>query len=264
MAERKRRPKFYRSIISLSPSTTELIGTYADYSALRGRTASDNFPQSISRVEVVASVKPNYERIVELKPDLIVYDAALFNPTDAEKIKSLTKADTFTIDAETVDGFIEEIHELGTLLGSETRMSEYAGKIHSEMDSARSDPITTPRVAVLLSGGGRDYIAGTKSFLASAVQGAGGELVGPTENKFVPVSPEALVAMNPDLIVVAGTKQNMKGAVAVLNNPKYQSMKAIKNRQVRAVNEDVLVRRGARVDQLINALHGLIVAGAAK
>jgi iron complex transport system substrate-binding protein len=264
--ERPRREKMYRKVISLSPSTTELIGVYGESAALVGRTEADNYPTyGVPNIEVVASVKPNYERIAAIQPDLLVYDAALFNPQDLEKLKSMTKADTFAITADTVEAFIEQLYEMGTLLGSESKVNEYVMKIRSEMDSAKSEAATpAAKVAVLLSGGGRDYIAGTKSFIASVIAASGGELVGPEDNKFVAVSPESFVSMNPDLIIVAGTKQDMKGAVAVLNNPKYQSMRAIKDKRIRVINEDVLVRRGARVDQLIAAVHKVLAEGSGK
>ncbi len=255
--QRPMRDKYYRTAVSLSPGTTEIFAAEVTNVPLVGRTAADNWPPRVSAIPIVASVKPNYERLSTLKPELVVYDAALFSPDDVEKIKSTTGATLFAIKANTLGDFTKELYELGTLTGSEVAMNNYVTKILAEVGNAKVEPFNpVPKVAVILPGeGGRDYIAGTGSFVASAVEAAGGTPVGPNDTKFVAVSPESLVGMNPDVIIVSGTKADMSGAVALLKNPRYQTLSAIKNGRVRAIDEDVLVRRGGRVDILLKALH---------
>ncbi len=250
------RDKFYQSAVSLSPGTTELMASNVNLVPLKGRTAADDWPRQVSAIEVVASVKPNYERLAAIKPQLVVYDAALYSPEELAKIKSTTGGQLFGFKANSIDEFISELYELGSLTGSEANINSYVNRIHTEMGVSKAEPFNpVPKVAVILPGeGGRDYIAGTKGFVASAVVAAGGEPVGPEENKFVAVNPETLVGMNPDVIIASGTKQDMKGVLALIKNPRYQTLNAVKNGRVRAIDEDVLVRRGGRVDILIRAL----------
>ncbi|MEZ0326122.1 MAG: ABC transporter substrate-binding protein [Fimbriimonas sp.] len=231
---------------------------------LVGRTAADDYPVSaVNPIEVVASVKPNYERLAALKPDLVVYDAALFSQEDIDKVKSVTGATVFAIQANTIDDFTKEMYVLGSMVAAESNFNSYVNKIIAEVGASKSEPFSpVPKVAVILPGdSGRDYIAGTKSFVASAVEAAGGQPVGPEDTKFVAVNPESLVALNPDVIVVSGSKLNMQGVLALLKNPRYQTLSAIKNNRVRAIDEDVLIRRGTRVDQLIKAMHQSIAPG---
>ncbi|MEZ0324672.1 MAG: ABC transporter substrate-binding protein [Fimbriimonas sp.] len=251
------RAKYIQSVVSLSPSTTEIAMVFVKSFQLRGRTAADDYPVSnVDTVEIVASVKPNYERLAAIKPELVLYDAALFSPDELDKVKKTTGAIMFGFKANSIDEFITELYEFGSLTASEAGVNEYANRIIREAGAAKAEPITpVPKVAVILPGeGGRDYIAGTDSFVASAVKAAGGEPVGPGGNKFMAVNAESLVSMNPDVIIAAGTKENMKGVVALLSNPRYKTLNAIKNQRVHAIDEDVLVRKGARVDQLIKAL----------
>ena len=77
-----RRPKVYRKIISLSPGTSEIVASDADATTLKGRTAACNFPQNMmASIPIVASIKPDYEKIQSLKPDMILYDKG--DPTAA-------------------------------------------------------------------------------------------------------------------------------------------------------------------------------------
>jgi iron complex transport system substrate-binding protein len=193
-----------------------------------------------------------------MRPDLIVYDASLYSDQDVEKLKTL-KADMFAVSANTIRGFIEEMFALGQLIGSEKTLNDYANRILVEADANSDSGATRRKVAVIMPGNGSaDYIAGTKSFVADAVRTVGGEPVGPESDRFVVASPESIVALNPDVIIVPATKQNMKGAQAVATNPKYRTINAIKNNHISAIDQDVLLRRGARVDTLLKATRQVI------
>lgn len=265
VASRPLRAHFYTSIISLSPSTTEIVFGQTDSGRfVKGRTKADDWPSyGLAQVPVVASVKPDYEAIAKVNPDLILYDSALYSPADVEQIKSHSpKAKLMVISADTLADFEKQLYELGSLIGGETRVNDYVTKIQGAVDQAMGDaPATKPKVAVILPSPGGDLIAGSQGFLADVIRHSGGEPVGPDSKIFVSTNGEAVVAMNPDVIIVPGTKSDLKGAIAVFNNPAYKTIKAVQNRQVKAIDEDVLLRRGGRVDVLIDALARVLRGG---
>ena len=117
------------SIVSLSPSTTEIVADELGGPLLKGRTASDNYPQVyLPQVPIVASVKPDYEKIQAIAPDLIVYDSSLYNASDIAKIKGLGLK-TFAVDAQTISDFDNEIYALGDLTGTQSTCSDYVDRI---------------------------------------------------------------------------------------------------------------------------------------
>jgi len=244
------RKKIYKSVVSLSPSTTEVLSTTQQTSILRGKTASDNWPRIMfDKVPVVASVKPDYEKISGISPDLILYDKDLFtNESDIAKIKQLG-ADTFVLDATTIDSFIKELYALSSLVGGETYVSDYVDRIY--LAKAGAATMTRhPKVAVLMPGLSGDHmIAGQDSFVADVVRAAGGVPVGPKSSLYVKLDPEFLVTENPDFIISVG-----KGD-ALLADPRIKSVKAITDKKVVPVMADVILRRGARVDLLITAIY---------
>jgi ABC-type Fe3+-hydroxamate transport system substrate-binding protein len=247
------RKKIYYSIVSLSPSSTELLeATQRVNNRLKGRTASDNWPRGqVENIPVVASVKPDYEKIAALKPDLVAYDSDLYGAADVEKIKQLG-ADVFVVDATTVDGLIKECYALGTMLGGETNMSDYADKLTTAKADAAS-MTKHPTVAVLMPGTtGQHMIAGTDSFIADVIKSSGGVPVGPKGTQYVSLDPELIVTLNPDYIVCSGP------GTALMADPRLKSLKAITQHKLLAVNPDVLLRRGSRVDILITAIHDAI------
>lgn len=245
----KPRTKRYQKVISLSPSTTEIIGINFGPPIFAGRTEACNYP-TVAKVPIVAGVKPNYEMIAKIKPDLVVYDKSLYSEADIAKIKQISGADIFELSADTIDQQLDFMYRLGSSTGTEVGISEYADKVLAARDRARGvAPSPKPRVAVLMADAGSEYMgAGTGSFQADVVNASGGDPIGPEGNRFVPVNVEMLVSLNPDVIIVSGDPE------VVLKDQRLASTNAIKNKRVARVNPDVLLRAGYRVDQLIRSL----------
>jgi len=253
--------KVYGSVVSLSPSTTELIGNLAlEGSVLVGRTQACNFPPHVTSVPVVCSDKPDYERIAKLQPDLIVLDAILFSPAEIEKLKQVApKAEFRILDAKNVDQFIDFVYRLGSDLQSSSRFSEYADKVYAKSRVARSNPPEPkPKVAVLIGGAGEYWAAGTDSFLADTIVGGGGIPVGPKSAKFERVNVETLVAENPDVIMTGDSKKQIE------KDPRLASLRGVKSKSVYDFDPDILLRAGTRVEILLDKMNSVIAARSAE
>lgn len=251
----------YRSIVSLSPSTSEILGQPFGVT-LAGRSAADNYPENVMlNVPVVGGVKPDCERLTQMHPDLIVYDRSLYNEEDERKLKQ-TGASVYAMDAHTLADFRMQLFELASLIGQETRAQDYMGRIKEELNNAKATPPSpTPKVAVLIPGtSGSNMIAGTESFDADVVRSVGGEPVGPKGTKFVNVNPEALIALDPDKIIVSGKATDHAGFDAFIKDPRFQVLKAVKSGNVTVIDSDVLLREGSRVDLLVKAIYRAITA----
>jgi ABC-type Fe3+-hydroxamate transport system substrate-binding protein len=256
------------NIVSLSPSTTEIVGLVAS-TALKGRTASCNYPNFATSIPVFATVKPDYEKLANARPDLIVYDANLYSPADEAKLESLHLR-TFKVHATTIDDFQSQLRALGDLIGMPREMSEYLDKIDSERNAARADiPAHPPKVAAFTG----NLIAGTKSFIADVIRTVGGEPVGPDADRFVANDPETLIKSNPDVILVAADVANLKdsaqkraallkAAQSFANDPRYKSIAAVNSGHVVPMDADIMLRQGFRVDTFIRLISPVIHSAA--
>ncbi|MBV6458192.1 MAG: High-affinity heme uptake system protein IsdE [Fimbriimonadaceae bacterium] len=264
-------PKPPQRVVSLSPSTTELLGIHLPYGALVGRTSSCNYPGNVETAAVVGDVKPNYEKIASLKPDLIFYDASLYNDQEVEKMRALG-VDLFPLEVDSVDRYLLFLDALGSRIDQPMKIAEYSDKVFNARKVALSSPPNPrPKVAVLLAGNGY-MISGTKGFLADCIRAAGGDPVGPDTDKFETANLEALISWNPDVIVVGASPDQMTTdtsgmsdedpteADAVLRDARLKPIKAIKNGAVAAINQDILLRAGSRVDKLISNLYQFFLA----
>ncbi|HWD37945.1 MAG TPA: ABC transporter substrate-binding protein [Fimbriimonas sp.] len=249
-----------KAIVSLSPSATEIMASVLGLTSIVGRTASDDYPPTILSKTVVASVKPDYEKIKSMSPDLVVYDDQLYNASDVAKIKEIG-APTFAITGNTVDDFEKCLLAMGDVTLTQTGMNDYILRIDDAKKISLADKLPSkPRVAVIIPGhGGASMVAGTKSFIADVVRIAGGEPVGPAQDHFVPADPESLISFNPDIIIMP-TSQKTKEAdlSSILNDPRLKNTNAVKSNKVKGFDEDIVERRGARVDSFITNAHKLI------
>ncbi|MCW5937706.1 MAG: ABC transporter substrate-binding protein [Fimbriimonadaceae bacterium] len=238
-------------IVSLSPSTTEIIAEARGSIVLAGRTAADNFPPGLEQTPVVVKgVKPDYEKIAQIKPDLIVYDAKLYNQGDIDKLKELG-IDLLALDANKIEDVMEFALAFGNKTGSETAMSKQADDIFAS--KARAEAAAAgkkhPKTLVVTARGSGEWMAaGTKSFQADVVKSSGGELVGPDSNRFETVSIESIVSLAPEVVFTAG-----KGA-EVLGDPRLGTIPAVRNRRVYEVDPDVLLRASPRTRLLIDSM----------
>lgn len=249
----KENPNPVGTIISLSPNTTEVVMFYNfDNLKMLGRTRADNFPETVSAIPVVADVKPNYEAIAQLKPDMVIYNPDLYSDTDVAKLKELGIR-LFEFKTHSLDEYVESLQRYAAATGMETRYNDVIIKVDDARAHNQATRPANPLKGVVLTGSGNgDYmIAGLGTFQADVAKNAGLEVLGPNSNKFERLSVESLVAMNPDVIV---TTEEGDMTNALLKDARLSSVSAIKKQYILGIKSDILLRAGARVDMLVGRL----------
>ncbi len=251
-----RRDKHIVSIVSLSPSTTEIVCQLGLQSRLKGRTSSCNFPPSLGGVPIVVNgTKPDFERIRAYAPSLIVYDETLYGADDVAKIKELG-IDTFPLSATSLDKVLDYYAQLGMMVGNEQGASDFIDRLFAARESAVANMQGKEVSAMVLMGGGAEYMAaGDQTYVADAVRSAGGKYLGPEAKLFVTVNPEEIIRLNPDVIFLPANDANK-----FLADPRFASLSAVKAKRVYPADNDVLLRPGSRIDKLIQAMNAVFVA----
>ncbi len=244
-----------KTIVSLSPGVTEIISQTAYEIQILGRTRACNFPTNVPSIPVMADVKPNYEMIAAAKPDLIAYDAGLFNEKDIEGLKAL-KIPLFEYRANSLAEYSAACQAFSSIVGAEIRMSEFLDKIQDAQTYNMSKvPAKQPKVIVLMGDGKTEWMAaGLETFQADVVNKSGGVAVGPNSSKFEVVNVEALIGFAPDIILAPNN------AAAILKDARLKDVPAIKNKRVADINPDILLRAGSRVNILLQQLGEFIRA----
>jgi iron complex transport system substrate-binding protein len=248
--------KKYQRIISLSPNITEILFALGLGEKVVGVTRFCNYPpEAKEKMQVGGYLDPNYEAIVSLKPDVVIF---LSNFHQVSNFLSELNVNYLTVSNETVSDIMSSIASLGQTFGAEQRaevmLSDIRTKIHRIEEKTKN--ATRPKVMIVIErslGAGviEDvYIAGQNTFYDELIQLAGGTNVYEDGKISYPIlSAEGLIHLNPDFIIdlIPQLEQIGQNAATLKKDWDILSqLDAVKNRRVYILSEDYAVIPGPR------------------
>jgi len=246
-------------IVSLAPNLTEIVYAVGAGDRLVGRTSYCDYPpQAKSVTEVGDTLHPSVERIIALKPQVVLVSTAsqLENFTrqlDEQKIA------VYVTNPQSLDQVFASIEKLGNLFGK----SDVAAKLLDDLrrraktvESATA-PLKPVRVFYQVSDQPL-YTIGRDAYLTDLIKRAGGiSVTADVPTAFPRFSDEAALASKPDAIILptGGSMGNANAAVA----PALKNSPAVRDNRVYKINDDLLSRPGPRLvdglEQLARMLH---------
>ncbi|SKA82939.1 iron complex transport system substrate-binding protein [Caloramator quimbayensis] len=244
-------------IVSVAPNITEIIAALNAKDRLVGRTDYCDYPQDISSVESIGSLmEPNIEKIVSLKPDIVIASSH-FKKESLEKLEQLNIKVVILNGAETFDGAYETIDKVGQVIGEK----EAAEKIISDMKkkveeiTAKVKDAPKPKVYYVISYGKfGDYTAGKGTFIDEAIKMAGGTNIGEDAEGWA-YSLEKIVKNDPDIIICSKYFDTKTG---ISTTAGYKDLRAVKEGKLLEIDNNMLDRQGPRLAQGLEELAKLI------
>ena len=204
-----------KRIVSLSAAATDILVAVGAQAELVGATRYCVIPPTeekhVTRIGGVAD--PDYERILALKPDFVVAPW-LADKTLQDKIAALGLP-LVVLHPEGLDGVLADIRMLGRATGHAASGEAVAKGIEDVRALAANrwqkvPEQMRPRVLVCMD----SVSPAPGSYVDDLIAAAGGRNVLPRATKaWVEVSPESVLQLSPDLIIV------IPAADAVLENP---------------------------------------------
>lgn len=227
-------------IISTIPSNTEILFDLGLGKKIIGVTDQCNYPAEAKLVEKIGGVNINVEKVVFLKPDLVVmlYDA---QRNEVEKLRS-KGLNVLAVNPHSIKEIIDSVKLVGKVTGAHVKAQELASKMQNELSRINSmkKKFPKPKVFVLI------YpeplmTAGKGTFIDDAIKIAGGENIGASLRGDYPImSFEKLLFAQPDYIIVSGKDQSEINAIK--NSSKWQRINAVKQDKIMLVNSDIITR----------------------
>lgn len=191
------------------------------------------------------SSTPNPEKIVSLKPDLILVYASS-QPSNIENIKK-TGIPIGYFDCYKQNRLFDDIVTLGKITGKETQANEladYIKKITSLVTQKIKDIQPSERVSVYFEIG--DYTAAANQSGGDyVITTAGGKNIAEsTAIQWVKVTPEWIIYQNPEVIiknVYIESGENLESIRnQIINRSGFSSVRAVQSGRVYAFNSDIL------------------------
>lgn len=237
-------------IVSLGPSITEMLYALGLESRVVGVTTYCNYPpQAARKPKVGAALDLNEERVLSLKPDLILTVEG--DAQRRDRLARLTGAQVVVLPTQRVEDIWTHMRRIGALTGTQTKAEHVTRRLQQRLAAAR--PKTQGGQKVFYMVWNQPLMsAGPASYLDDLITLAGGRNVVTARSggSYPTYSWEALLAANPDVIL---GPQNMKPALEGLKR-QYPHLRAVKTQRVRTLPDDLISRPGPRVVEALEAV----------
>ena len=236
--------------VSAGGAFSEWVVALGGESKLVGVDSTSQYPQSLRSLPGVGYQRAlAAEGILALKPDILVGSNEMGPPPVLEQLKAAgVRIELLSAKAD-VPALQHNLTELGQLLGKETEaqalMGAYLKRLHTQAEwvQVAQQQAPAPRVLMLLShSGGNLQVAGKDTLAAWMIQQAGGKSLG-EHNGYKPVSSEAMLSLDPQVIIFAGGKLEGDAARKALReqNPILAQTEAGRNGRVVVIDPTLLV-----------------------
>ena len=246
-------------IVSLAPNLTEIVYAVGAGDRLVGRTSYCDYPPPAKSVtEVGDTLHPSVERIIALKPQVVLVSTAsqLENFTrqlDEQKIA------VYVTNPQSLDQVFASIEKLGNLFGKSDVGAKLLDDLRRRAKTVESATAPLKPVRVFYQVSDQPlYTIGRDAYLTDLIKRAGGiSVTADVPTAFPRFSDEAALASKPDAIILptGGSMGNANATVA----PALKNSPAVHDHRVYKINDDLLSRPGPRLvdglEQLAKTLH---------
>jgi ABC-type Fe3+-hydroxamate transport system substrate-binding protein len=244
-----------RRIVSLNPTTTEILFALGAGDRLVGRSEFDRWPAAALAVASIGpALRPNVEAVLGAKPDLVLLYASRDNHAAAQQLRA-AGIQTAAFKVDSIEQFDRLTRLLGHIVGDSTRGALVADTVRRTLDSVRAVTQGLAPVSVVMPSWDQPLIViGGGSFLSQLVTIAGGRNVYDSIASPSPtVTLEDVVRRNPDVVLVGPERSaNIRG------DARWRVLPAVRSGRVLVIDTNVTMRPAVRLGEGAVALARLL------
>ena len=244
-----------RRVVSLAPSTTEILFAVGLDAEVVGVTTFCDYPLQARSKPKIGSSTPNLEAILGLKPDLVVGNKDFIRPDALAKLEQL-KIPVFILAPKTVEDILGHISTVGRLVGRDKEARSVGQGLRERLVELRRRKGAVKPVRVFYVVNTDPLISvGSGSFIHHMLVLAGGDnIVGQTPVPYPKVSLEEVLRRDPEVLLFpVGTSEGIPEAEQQRWR-KWSSLSAVAHHRLHQVKAELVNRPGPRVIDGVEAL----------
>lgn len=253
-------PHSIKRIVSLAPNITEILFGLGLNEEIAGVTDFCNYPEAaLNKPKIGGFVDPSIEKIVSLKPDLIIATRDGNRPETIRTLEDLGFS-VYVTDPKGFDGVIKTIKNIGEVLGR----SDASGRMISNMMIKKEHIVTLtrslPKPSVFFQVGEAPMITVGRETLANdLIRLAGGRSISENERMNYPIySIETVISKAPEIIIRSSmeSKKNYSNLIRMWQN--WKSIPAVKRKAIYVVDSNLVDRPSPRIIEGLEAIVRMI------
>lgn len=242
----------------MAPNVTEILFEIgAGKRVIADTLFCDYPPQAVKLPKIGDFLKPNVEKIISMKPDLII--ASRGNNLDAVVQMEKANLKIMTVDAVDIPTTLRDIQLIGTVVGCAAQAKKTIDSMRATIKYIETAVAKIPadkrlKVMFLFPPYDSLFSTGPGSHIDNMITRAGGKNIAAKTNKPWPqLSMEMVAASNPDVIITTvamGTMKSIteKSLLAKMRaDNRWKNLNAVKNGRVYILDEDMTTLPGPRL-----------------
>lgn len=246
-------------IVTLAPNLTEIVYAVGAGNRLVGNTTYCDYPAEAKQVAKVGdTLQPNIERIIALRPQLVLVSTASQLEAFTKQLNEQGIA-VYVTDPRSLDDVFRSIKSIGELMGETERSEKLVADLRARAAAIEEAVKISKPVRVFYQVSATPlYTIGREAFLTDLIRRAGGQSVtADVPGAFPRYSDEAALATQPEAIIIpvdsTMEQSNARPAASLQKSP------AVVSNRIFAINGDLLSRPGPRLveglEQMARVLH---------
>lgn len=246
-------PKRPERIVSIGPSITEFLFALSAGPRVVGADDFSDEPAAAKTLEKVGGIKVNFEKVVALRPDLVL--SVKFSDGTIEKLTSAGLL-VVVVDPQTASDVARTATLLGRAVGAEG--DALARDIQKKVDDVRAKTAAAtskPRVyhEIDASDPTKIFTVGPGSYIDDLITIAGGvNIAAKATTAYPQLSAEEILRADPEVIVLAGDSYSAKPD-EVAARAGWSALTAVKNKRFGTMEPNLINRPGPRVGDAAEA-----------
>jgi len=255
-------------VICMSPAVTEIVYALGQGDRVVGISQYATYPpEALGKPECGAFVNPNLERILALRPDLVIVQGISQKVTEFCQDRNIR---LLTLDLTDLDSVFVAIEQVGQALECQKEAERLRAEMRGQLDAVARSVAGKQRIPVFIAAGRnmdslRNLMTISKgSFLNDVLELAGGRnIFGELAMSYPTISKESLLERQPEAIIELcgeGMISQSDKAEIMATWKTLSALRAVRNGQVYAIGNTYALIPGPRVTilarDIADILHG--------
>ena len=252
-------PERVDRVITLAPNLTEIVFAVGGGDRLVGNTTYCDYPAEAKSITKVGdSLQPSLERIIALRPQLVLISTASQLEVFMRQLQNQNIA-VFVTDPHDLEGVFRSIEQVGQILGQTEQANAVVKKLRERTSTVQQAVQNTKPVRVFYQTSGEPlYTIGKDAFVTDLIRRAGAvSVTADVPGAWPKYSSESALAARPEAIILP-----TGGSMGAANSSVTEALRnspAVLTGRVYKINDDFLARPGPRLvdglEAMARALH---------
>ncbi len=234
-------PDHPERLVSIAPSVTEILYALNLGDRLVGDTDYCDYPpEARQKPHVGALLNPSLEKIVALKPDLVLGTPDVNRRETADQLERLG-IPLYGLTARSVEETLRSIEDVGKVLGRDAEARKLVRGLRDRIWAVKRRVEGKPRPKVLFVVWYRPLItAGSETFIADAIRRAGGESIADDlKGEWPRLNLEDVLVRNPEIILLPRTETSSPAPDEFKRLAGWRELGAVKGHRMYFVSDAI-------------------------